>query len=208
VRKLVPLTGLFFVILVVVGGALTGEPPEADESVQKIVDHYVDNDTTIMIGSMIGAVAITLFIFFANYLRIYLREAPTSATILVGAAIIAVGFGVDLTIGFALADKAEDVDPTAVQALQTLWDNDFIPIVTGMLVFLVSLAAAILRTGLLPKWMAWVALVLLLAGPTPAGFFAFMATGVLIAVISVMLALRERSDATPPPAPAGGPPSG
>ena len=28
---------------------------------------------------------------------------------------------------FSLAEAADDIDPVAVQALQALWDNDFLP---------------------------------------------------------------------------------
>ena len=35
---------------------------------------------------------------------------------------------IDATISFALAEAADDIDPTAVQALQALWDNDFVPL--------------------------------------------------------------------------------
>ena len=198
---LAPLTGVAFVVLLVLSFIIAGEPPDADEPVQEIVDYYVDDKDSILISALLGGIAAVALVFFANHLRRLMREAPTSAVILAGASIIAVGGGVDMTISFALAEAADDVDPTAVQALQALWDNDFMPIAIGIVVFLLSSGLAILRTGALPKWWGWVAVVLAVIGMTPVGFAAFMGSLLWVLVTSVMLALRARS-------PAGGAPLG
>ena len=75
--------------------------------------------------------------FFAGYIRKVLdREAggrsmlPTVA--LVGAGIFATGAAIDSMISFALAEAADDIDPTAVQAIQAMWDNDFMPLTLGI----------------------------------------------------------------------------
>ena len=57
-----------------------------------------------------------------------------------------------------------------------------------------------LRSGVLPKWLGWVAVVLAVVGLTPVGFVAFIGAGLLIAVISVILAMRGRRAPTPAPA--------
>jgi hypothetical protein len=203
---LVALTGVAFVVLVIVAVIVMGEPPSADDPVQDIVDHYVDNKDSVQIGGFLSALAGVLLIFFANYLRNVcerVRPTPTSLTIVVGAAIIATGIAIDSTIGFALADKADKVDPVAVQSLQTLWDNDFLPLAVGTIVFLVSAGVAVLQTGILPRWLGWVVLALAVVGVTPIGWVAILAGGVWILVASVMLSLRARAGATPasPPPP-------
>jgi hypothetical protein len=48
-----------------------------------------------------------------------------SAVALAGATVMAVGAAIDATISFTLAETADNIEPTAVQALQALWDNDF-----------------------------------------------------------------------------------
>ena len=115
-----------------------------------------------------------------------------SPLVLVGAAIMAVGLAIDVTILFAIAEAADDLEPASVQTLQALWDNDFMPIAVGMVVFILSAGIAIVRYGALPKWLGWVAIVLAVVGMTPLGFFAFLAGGLWIAVVSVMLALQAR----------------
>jgi hypothetical protein len=124
-----------------------------------------------------------------------------SALILVGGAIMAVGLAIDMTILFAIAEAADDIEPESVRTLQALWDNDFIPIAIGVVIFLLSSGIAIARYGVLPKWLGWVAIVLAVVGLTPVGFVAFLAGGLWMAVVSVMLALQaRRSDAGTLPA--------
>ena len=202
---LAPLTGVVFIVLIIVGFIVTGEPPDANDPVQDIVDFYVDEKNSIEAGVFILALGTVFFVFFANYLRTVFRETSLSATILVGAAIFAVGGGIDGTILIATAEAADDIEPTSVQTLQALWDNDFVPFAIGITVFLVSVGLSILRTAVLPKWLGWIVLVLALVSVTPAGFIAFPGTGLLILVLSIWLTLRARRAAAPPAAPPAAP---
>jgi hypothetical protein len=192
-----PLTGVAFVVVLIVGAIIGGEPPDADSPVREIIDHYTDNKTSIEVASFVGAAAAVLLVFFGAYLRSVLSAAEgpggmLSALTLVGTAVIAVGLAIDITIGIALAEAAEDIEPAAVQALQALWDNDFVPLALGALVFLISTGLSIVRHGALPKWLGWVALVLAVIGFTPIGFVAFIGAGLWIVVVSVVLALQAR----------------
>jgi hypothetical protein len=80
-----------------------------------------------------------------------------------------------------------------VQSLQTLWDNDFVPIALGILLFLWATGLSVLRTGALPKWIGWIMILLGVVALTPIGFASFIGTAVLILVISSLLAVRARS---------------
>jgi hypothetical protein len=196
-RWLIPLTGLLFVLLAVVGSLIAGEPVDATNPPQEIVDHYIDDKDAIQIGSAILAFGVVAFLFFASYLRSVLRRQEGEGGILapltlVGGAVMATGLAIDITTQFAIAEAADDLEPASVQALQALWDNDFFPIAIGLVVFLLSSGIAIVRTGVLPKWLGWVAIVLAVVGMTPLGFAAFLAGGLWIAIVSVMLSMRDR----------------
>lgn len=197
-----PLTGVVFLALVIAGFAIGGEPTGADEPANEIVDFYVDNKDSVAIGALLAGVGAAFLVFFAGNLRKALRAAEgeggvLSAVTLVGAAIMAVGIGIDTTISFALSERADDIDPVAVQALQALWDNDFIPIAIGTIVFLLSAGISIVRHGALPKWLGWVAIVLGVIGMTPVGFAAFIGGGIWILIVSVLLTVRARTPAAP-----------
>jgi len=198
---LVPLLGALFVVLLIVSFVITGEPKSVDDhSADEIRQWYIDNHDEAIVGSLIGGLAAIALIFFANYLRTVFRATSASATILVGAALLAVGGAIDSTLLLATAEAADDIDATAVQALQAFWDNDFLPAALGMSVFLFSLAISILRTSVLPRWLGWVALVLALVSVTPVGFFAFPAAGLLVLALSIVFTVRERRASAPPPA--------
>ena len=195
---LAPLTGVAFIGLAIASFAIGGEPPDVENPVPEIVDHYVDNKDSVIIGGVLAGLAAMFLVFFGGYLRTVLSAAEgpggvLSAITLVGTAVMAVGIAIDVTISVALADAAEDIEPAAVQALQALWDNDFVPIALGTELFLFSAGISIVRHGALPKWLGWIAILLGLVGVTPIGFAAFLGGAIWILVVSVLLALRGRA---------------
>jgi hypothetical protein len=203
---LAPLTGVAFIALVIISGIVMGEPPDADSPVQEIVDHYQDNEDSIYLGAFIGVAGMVLLIFFGSYLSSLFRaaEGPGMLSVLplVGLSIVAVGGAIDTTISIALVEAVDDIEPDGVQALQALWDNDFIPFVVGSLTFLFSTGLLVVRTGVLPRWLGWVALVLAVVGLTPVGFIAFVGAGLWILIVSVLLTVRARRPVTPTATPA------
>jgi hypothetical protein len=204
---LAPLTGLAFFVLAIVAFAISGEPPDpTEDSAREIVDFYVDNETSQIVSAALAAVAGTLFVFFGGYLRRVLRDAEgpggvLSAVSFAGVIVFALGLAIDSTLTFALAETADDIDASAVQALSALWHNDFVPFAMGVQIFLLATGISVLRNGALPKWIGWIAILLALIAVTPIGFAAFIGAGIVVAVMSVILAMRARAT---PPAPAGG----
>jgi hypothetical protein len=199
---LAPLTGLAFVLLAIVAFMIGGEPPDVTEDpTREVVDFYVDNKDQQMVGGALIGVAGTLFVFFGGVLRRILSDAEgergiLSAVAFAGTVIFAVGLAIDGTISFALAETADDISPAAVEALNALWMNDFLPFSMGLQIFLLATGLSIVLHGALPKWVGWIAIVLAVVAVTPIGFAAFLGGGLLIAVISVMLALRMRPRTT------------
>jgi hypothetical protein len=201
---LVPLAGVGFVVLGIIGFIVQGEPKSADDPVNEIVDFYLDNKDQIYVGQVIGVISGLLLIVFGAYLAKVLRAAdegawPLALVPLIGLVIMDVGFAIDGTILIALAETADDIEPTSVQTLQALWDNDFLPIALGGMIFLFSFGIAVVRSGALPRWLGWVAIALgVVALIPPIGFAAFIGIALLILIVSIMLAVRARSaPATP-----------
>lgn len=206
---LAALTGLAFLVLVIVGFVVAGEPPDpSDDPVQEIIDFYADNTDAIWIGSIIQVIAGTALVFFGGYMRKVLRAAEgeghmLSAVALAGATIVAIAAAIDATINIALAeavDNVDDLEPATVQALSVLWSNDFLPLALGGSVFMLAVGISVVRHGALPKWLGWVAILFGVAGMTPVGFFAFIGAGLWIGGVSILLAIRARppSRSAPP----------
>jgi hypothetical protein len=198
---LAPLTGVLFFVVVIVSFIVMGEPKDAEEPVEEIVGFYADNEDEVKLSSFLGVLGALLLISFGAYLRNYFRRAmgpdelaPTIA--FVGTVIVAIAIAIDGTISFALAESADNIDPAAVQALQALWDNDFLPFILGVTAFLLGTGAAILRSGALPKWLGVVMILALIIGFTPIGWVAGIIAGLSVLVISVMLTMRARKEPT------------
>lgn len=198
---LAPLTGVAFVVVGIISFLISGEPKSADDPVKEIVNFYVDKKDSVQISAIAGVVAGLFLIFFGAYLRKVLRAAggegeTLSLVSFIGLVLVALGFAIDGTILFALAEAAEDIDPVAVQSLQALWDNDFLPIMLGVLAFLWATGISVIRSGVLPKWLGWVMILLGIVGVTPIGFVAAIGSAILVLVLSILLSLRARSGAS------------
>jgi hypothetical protein len=205
---LVPLTGILFAVLLIVSFIVQGEPKDADNPANEIRQWYIDNKDAAEISAFIGAVAAGVLIFYGGYLRkVFDGAGPMLAILpLIGLTVVAVGGAIDGLILVATAERAEDLPPESVRTLQTLFDNDWLPLALGTLVFNWAVGFAVLRSGALPKWMGWAGIVfgvLSLAGPI--GFAGALGAALWIIVSSIMLSLRARGPAAP--APAAAPPA-
>jgi hypothetical protein len=194
-KQVGPLTGILFVVLVIVAFAVGGETPDVDDSAHKVVSFYVDNDSEQEIAAALLALGCVAFVFFLGTLRRALRaaagdEGGLSTVALLGGLMIVVGASIFAGIGFTLGDTADDLPASAVLALNALNSDLFFPLAVGTAVFNLGLALAVLRHGGLPRLLGWLALVVGIAALTPAGFFAFLATGIVVVWGSVFLALR------------------
>ncbi len=112
---------------------------------------------------------------------------------------MALAGAIDATITIALTQLANgdtEADPGAVQALSALFANDYVPLAMGMLLFLWGFGAAIVRHGVLPKWMGWVAIVVGVTTITPAFFVAAPIALLLVLVSSIVFARGETREET------------
>jgi hypothetical protein len=203
---LVPLTGILFAILLIVSIIIQGNVKDASHPANEVRQWYLDNKSAAEVSAFIGTVAAAVLIFYGAYLRKVFEGAGAMLAILplIGLTAVAIGGAIDGMIMFAIAERADDISPTAVQSLQALWDNDFLPLFLGAVVFNWSVGFAVLRTDVLPKWMGWWGIVfgvISLAGPI--GFIGSLGAAVWIIISSIMLSLRARrpvAPATPAPA--------
>jgi hypothetical protein len=199
-RSVGPLTGILFVVLVIVAFLVSGETPATDDSPREIVDFYLDNDDSQAAASAVLALGCVALVFFLGTLRRSLRAAAgddggLSTVVLLGGVVIAVGASIFAGIGFTLGDAADELPPSAILTLNALNSDLFFTVAVGTAVFNLALALAVLRHGGLPRPLGWVALVIGIAGLTPLGFFAFLATGIVIVWASVALLMKPETGA-------------
>jgi hypothetical protein len=191
-----PWTGIVAAVLaiasIIVGGTDT---PSVDASAREVADYW--DDGAQIVSALLGGVAAIFVAFFAATLRSRLRAAGSLASLsLVGGALFALGLGIFGGISFTLADLAgsdNQIDPGALQALNALNEDFFLPAVIGLCVFYVGTGLAILASGALPRWWGWVTFglgVLCVLGP--GGIIALFA-GIPWLVVTAILLMQAGS---------------
>jgi hypothetical protein len=194
-NKLVPLSGVAAVLAIIASFLIVGETPDTDAPVNEVVAYYTNHDSDAQFGGALLALGAVLFLIYSSTLAGVLRKAQggtggSSAITFAGGIVFAVGISIFAGLTFVLGDVGKDIDPSAVQAIHALNEDLFFPAAAGTMVFLIGVAAAVLKTGALPKWLGWLAIVGVLVGLTPVGFFAIAILGIITLVSSVMLAMR------------------
>ena len=202
-----PLLGALFVILAAAGFLLTGETPDVKALPPEIQDKY-DDEAKHLIGLYLVTLGAVALLFFASHLREALRlldpigRLPNAA--FAGAITAAAGFMVAAGIHGALTEAVHEgtVSGPALQALNVLDNWSFVPFSAGIAVLMIATGATIVRAGrLLPVWFGWLAVVIGIIGISPLGFFGFVAAGLWILALSIMLYTRWDDLHRPAPEP-------
>jgi hypothetical protein len=202
--RFAPLTGVVFVVLLVIGFIpVGGNTPDLEDPASKITSFYADNQGKEIAAVILVALAALFLALFAVALRDYLRRTspdsdfwPTVA--LVGGAVAVAGLLVAVGTHLALVDGGDKkIDPSAMVALNAIDNDNFFAFSIPLAILLLGASCATLRDGAnLPKWLAWVGIVLFVVYFTPAGFAAFGLTGIWIIIASILMYQRSRTAAT------------
>jgi len=202
-ERLAPLTGLVFVAIVVVVFATGGSTPGDHDTAQQVQAFYGQHHDKHMTLAFIMAISIPFLLFFISILRYELRRAGGSGQLanaaFAGGVLAAAGFGILAFVHLALADAGGSVKTIGTtQALNVLDNNDFLPMAAGMAVLVLAAGLSTVRHGGLPKWLGWAGVVIGAASFTPAGFFAFLLSGIWVVIVSILLTLGRQSAAPAP----------
>jgi hypothetical protein len=199
-RLSAPVTGLLFVGLTMAGAAFSGSTPGSKASAATVIRFYVAHRHDQLVSDIMFVLASLFVVFFAASLHGYLRRTPAvasaSALMLVGAALLAVGFTVISGIDYALADVPGRLDAGAAQALNVLGNDVFYTLPVGGCVFGIGSAIAILRGGALPNWLGWISIVIGIALATPALWIAGVALFVWVLIVSALIYARSNDTTT------------
>jgi hypothetical protein len=200
----VPLSGIAYVALFVVGLVLTSDSPQASDSDSEIVAYYTDsgNRNQEIVTFFLVVLAVLFFLWFLTSLHGRLRAVEdgsnglstlalaggiTSATLL--AAAVAVAFGPS----FTRADSARytiDADGARLAA-----DTSYLLFVGSMMATAVLIGATsvlAVRTGVLPGWLGWIGLVAAVAMLFAIFFFPLFVLWAWVLVVSIVLVVREQ----------------
>jgi hypothetical protein len=167
-----PLTGVLAVALWLIGILIiqaVGDPPGSESTAAEALAYYEDDSTSILLGSLIWTVGSLAFIWFLGSLRSALHAAEGGvgrvASIVFGAGLAVAIFSMCLfapDISGAITTDVENttLEGAAAQALHSLGDGFFILAEYTAALLLAASALVALRTGILPRWLAWVSLLI------------------------------------------------
>jgi hypothetical protein len=193
IRRLLPLSGIVFVVLVILSVLLGGSTPGSTASGAKVASFYDSHGAREFVEAFVlTASGLFAVLFGATVGRCLSVTDEAAASIwprvaLAGSTLFAAAVGLVATINFALADAPTKVSASALQALNLL-ENDTWVLFNGALgVFMVGAAGSWLTSARGFRWLGWVALVLGIALFIPfADFIALLASGLWIIVVSVV----------------------
>ena len=89
-----PLSGIVFAALLLASFVVSGSSPDTNDSTQKVVQVWSDNDTKQIVGAILSALAIVPFIWFLGSLRSALRVAEGGT-----GRLASIAFGAGLVLG-------------------------------------------------------------------------------------------------------------
>lgn len=172
------LAGVAAGLLFLVAGLMIGSPPKADDPTAKVVSFLVDKRGVMRLQLVLFGIGFLFFMWFLASLSILLRRAEgapsglASLPVAGGVGILALAFAGGSPLAAVFWRGAGQIDPKLVQLS---WDaNNLTAAFIGIPATLVLLAVAalVLRTGALPAWAGWLALVA--AVPNFAGALAIL----------------------------------
>ncbi len=195
-----PACGVAFVVILAVSFFIVSTP-DTNKSPQYIYLWYnkSSHKTAVGISTVMADIAVVFGIFWFGYLRdrfgrtgLGARLAPI---VLVGATIFATGGLVFSGANFALLDEPKHMSPDTAQTLNFLSsDLGAAALVVGVSILMWAAGFIILKTRILPVWLAWISFLLAvvaLAGPI--GFFAFFAMGIWILIVAFLMWRRDET---------------
>lgn len=200
VSRLLPLSGVVFVVLALLAVLLGGSTPGSTDPGAEVVSFYDDEAVRQGLLSFLLAASVPFLIFFTISLSEALvpagaaRRPVWDRVLVIGSGITAALILVTALVHFALSDGGDNrVSPEAVQAVNLLDGNTWVGFNAGFGVMMLGAAGCLLPQARNYRSLGWVALVLGIALFIPfADFFALILTLVWIIVVSVMLFREQR----------------
>ena len=196
IRALLPLSGIAFVALFVIGLAVAGGSPSPDAAADEVVSFYRDNDDRARTGSWLFVVAMPFLPLFACSLAgLQLPEGQDSRVVwrrllLAGAAIMSATLGVAIATQLALADSSTktEIAPEVMQALNVVASYVVYALLPAAGTMMLGAAGWLLGRERVYGWLGWAALVLGLGLFVPfIGVLALVLSLIWIIIASITL---------------------
>lgn len=206
-ERYAPLSGVLAVVLWVIG-IIVYQTAVDMKNPATLLDSYRNEEGSILLGGFLWLLGTFFFFWFLGSLRARLATTEggilrlTSVAFAGGAAAGVFGFalpGPDMAA--AIADSA-DLSAPAAEAIRVIGDVFFIGAEMSAAVLLAATGLHALRNGSLPRWLAWVSLLIaLVLIVLPIGWAGLLFAFPLWVLVVSYLLWNASADATTPGAP-------
>ena len=194
------LAGLSFIALYIAAFALGIEVGASDSG---ILDYYSDsgNRAKELAAFFLIAAAGLSYLVFAVLLRsLIVREeagtgvlaALTLASGVASTALVLAGNAVSSATAFAARDEEFELEPNTRRLLEDAGVLLFVCATLAAIVLVVSVSLAVLRCGILPRWLGWAGFPVALLLPLAIAFVGYLVLMVWVLAVSLALLLRAR----------------
>ena len=150
-------TGVVFVLFAILGYLLAPGLPQADDSDADVLEWFADNDSSVLFQVFLFGVATIFFLWFFGVLAGRLRRAEAGTGGRLPSVILAsAGASSALYLfGMACFGTVARMAPDTSRVLFELGNMVFTVNEFVALTLVAAVSLAVLRTGLLPEWLAW-----------------------------------------------------
>lgn len=162
--------GILFVVLVIVSAVLPGEPPSTSDPARDIAKYFTDNGDAIRQAAFLAMIATLPIVWWVAAVYRMLERATGNARLgvitVIGAAIATTAAGISAIVYavVALVGVGGSGGLTGTKFFYILGTNLNAMVALGTVLVVGSVSVAILRTAMMPKWIAWLgALVVVLS---------------------------------------------
>jgi hypothetical protein len=202
-ERYAPLTGVAAVLLWIIGTFLLekDDRPEGKDTAE-FVAWVNQNDTAIIVGTIVFGFGVLFFLWMLGSLRASLFAAEGGTGRLATIA-FAGGVATAISMMFTVLPHAQaafnkdDTSDTSIDALVHMGDAFFGGVELFAIPMLVATALVTLRFGGLPRWFAWVSLVLaLILAIPPIGWLGVIVGLPLWVLLLSVLLYRQHPTAT------------
>jgi hypothetical protein len=202
-RRFLPYTGLICAVSLIAYMVIGGSTPTDTSSTAKFLDYYgPDNNSAGFFANFIFANLFAVFaLFFVTEIRATLRsgeagESIYSALAFAGGIAMAIAMSVAGMITVAAFSAGDKGYEAATLALGMLSAYSFLPwMISGAALF-IAVGIGGLKTATLPKWIAWLSVVMGVLCFTPGGIAVFVIQPIWFVSMAVVLIRRQSAPAS------------
>src|SRR5215207_2092529 len=173
-ETLAPLSGILAVLLFIAAFIVhdvIADTPDGDAPALAFSRYYQEEDGSIWGGGILVSLSAVSFFWFVGALRAALHAAEGALGRLAGTAfagglamivLLLASIGTQVSAAILVSERDQPIAPEVAVGYWFSGDGLFLGAFYGAAVLVGATAVVALRTGVLPRWFAWVSLVLAL----------------------------------------------